>query len=112
MRRMLDPKETGGSIKLYNHFVHVAPKDGGEILFNYTSTDETKLTKENIILALDGKFLTCQGYVEVENSAKTAEYMYVINNEFGVKWIDLTTLVGSVKTITIRNVEDKVYPVS
>ena len=112
MRRMLDPKEAGGSVKLYNHFVRVGPKDGGEIFFNYTSKDETKLTKETIFSTIDGKFLICQGYVKVENSVKTPEYICVFGNEFIVKWIDLTTLVGSTKTIDIEYLSDKVFPVS
>ena len=28
MRRMLDPKEAGGSVKLYNHFINIGTKDG------------------------------------------------------------------------------------
>ena len=111
MRRMLDPKEVGGSVQLYNHFVRVGPKDGGEIFFNYTSTDEIKLTKETILSAIADKSLICQGYVKVENSAKTPEYVYVFNNEFRVKWIDLTTLVGSTKAIDIEYFTDKVSPV-
>ena len=112
MRRKLDPKEAGGSVKQYCHFIRIGPKDGGEIFFNYTSTDGTKLTKETIVSALNGKSIICQGYVEVNDSAKTPEYIYAFNNEISVKWIDLTTLAGSVKTITIQYVEDKVFPVS
>ena len=112
MRRMLHPTKVGGSVKQYCHFIRVSPNDGGEILFNYTSTDETKLTKETIRLALADKYLICQGYIKVNDSAKTPEYIYVFNDEFRAKWIDLTTLAGSVKTIAIQYVEDKVFPVS
>ena len=112
MRRMLDQKTIGGGdVKLYCHFVRIGPKDGGEIFFNYTSTDETKLTKETILSALNGKSLICQGYVKVNDSAKTPEYIYVFDNEFRAKWIDLNTLAGSTKTITIQYFEDKVFPV-
>ena len=112
MRRMIDPTTLGGgSVKQYCHFIRVGPKDDGEIFFNYTSTDDTQLTKETIMPALNGKFLICQGYVNVNNSPKTPEYIYVANNEFRTKWIDLTTLSGSVKTIDIQYFEDKVFPV-
>ena len=114
MRRMLDPKTIGGGgdEKLYCHHMRVGPKDGGEIFFDYYSKNETKLTKETIISAIEGKALICQGYVKVDGSVKTPEYIYVENKEFNAKWIDLTTLAGSVKTIDIQYFSDKVFPVS
>lgn len=112
MRRMLDPTEVGGDGKQYCHFVEVDPKDGGEIYFNYTSTDATKLTKETILSALTGKFLICNGYVKVNDVAKTPEYIYVSVNQLATKWIDLTNLGSGTKTIDIDYLDDKVYPVA
>ena len=88
MRRMLDPKEAGGGgedKKLYCHLIRIGPKDGGEIYFNYTSTDETKLTKETIFPAIKSKNLICTGYVKINDSAKTLEYLYTyedIHNKY------------------------------
>ena len=82
MRRMLDPKEAGGSVKLYNHFIDIGTRDSEEICFNYTSTDETKLTKETILSALRDKKLICTGYVKVNDAAKTTQYISAYNNGF------------------------------
>lgn len=114
MRRMLDPTKVGGGgdKKLYCHHMRVGPKDGGEIFFDYYSTNEAELTKETMISAIEGKSLICQGYVKVDGSVKTPEYITVFNKECDVKWIDLATLVGSTKTIDIRYFSDKVFPVS
>ena len=117
MRRMLDPKEVGGgSVKQYCHFIRFSPNDGGEICFNYTSTDETKLTKETIAPALIGKKLICTGYVKINDAAKTIQYVYGFNDGFhdvvSVKWIDLTTLANSTKEINISYISDKVFPIS
>ena len=112
MRRMLDPKEVGGGGEQYCHFVEVAPKDGGEIYFNYYSTDKTKLTKETIVKAIEGKALICGGYVNVKGSAKTVEYINVLRNMLSVKWIDLTTLATSTVEFSISYINDKVFPVS
>ena len=111
MRRMLDPKEAGGSVKQYCHFISINPEDGGEIYFNYTSTDGAKLTKETIGSALNGKPTICQGYVQVDGSPKTPEYISSLNNVVFVKWIDLTSLVGSTKDINIKYFTEKVFPV-
>ena len=111
MRRMLDPKEAGGSVKLYDHFVRVAPRDGGEIYFNYITTNGTEFTKETMLSAIKDKPLICGGYVKVNDSAKTLEYIYVYNTILRVKWIDLTTLSNSTKDIDIRYIEDQVSPV-
>ena len=117
MRRMLDPtKVGGGSVKQYCHFIDIGTKDGEQICFNYTSTDETKLTKETIPSALKDKKLICTGYVKVNDAAKMIEYIYVSNDGFNdvvrVKWIDLTTLSSSTKDIRISYISDKVFPVS
>ena len=112
MRRMLDPKEAGGSVKLYNHFIEVNPNDGGEIYFNYISTDATKFTKATIIKAIEGKALICGGYVNVKGSAKMVEYIKVLRNMLSVKWIDLTTLSSSTVEFNISYIDDKVFPVS
>ena len=114
MRRMLDPKEVGKGGEQYCHFVEINPNDGGEIYFNYYSTDKTKLTKATIVSALAGKFLICEGYVQVNGSTKTPEYIYGSTNklELGVKWIDLTNLTASVKDIDISYVSDIVFPVA
>ena len=118
MRRMLDPKEVGGGgedKKLYCHFIDIATKDGEQIYFSYTSTDETKLTKETIASAIKGKKLICTGYVKVKDVAKTLEYVYVSNDGFNdvvsVKWVDLATLANSTKDIDISYMTDKVLPV-
>ena len=115
MRRMLDPKEAGGSVKQYYHFIEISTKDGEQICFNYTSTDETKLTKETIASALIGKKLICTGYVKVNNAAKTIESLYGSNDGFNdvitVKWVDLTTLANSTKDINISYITDRVFPV-
>lgn len=115
MRRMLDPKEVGGSVKQYYHSIEIGTNDSEQICFNYTSTDETKLTKETIASALIGKKLICTGYVEVNNAAKTIEYLYGVNTGFHdvvrVKWVDLTTLANSTKEINISYITDKVFPV-
>ena len=110
---MLDPKEAGGGGKLYCHFIQVYVKNGGQIFFNYYSKDGTKLTKQTIMSAIDGKSLMCQGYVRIKESAKTANYVYVYNKrEFNVKWIDLTTLANSTEAINISSLTDTVSLVS
>ena len=111
MRRMLDPKEAGGSVKLYNHFIEIRPNDGGEIYFSYSSTDKTKLTAATIVSAIKGKRLICNGYVKINGSAKTLEFIYVVNTELMIKWVDLTDLASSVKPIGISMVSDTVFPV-
>ena len=111
MRRMLDPKEAGG-VKLYNHFITVVPKDGGEIYFNYISTDKTEFTKETMLSAIQDKFLICGGYINVQGSAKTIEFVKVFRKKvFSVKWVDLTTLADSTKEIDISYIDDTVFPV-
>ena len=116
MRRMLDPKEAGGSVKLYNHFIEIGTKDSELICFNYTSTDETKLTKGTILSALKHKALICAGYVKVNDAAKTPQYIYAYNNGsndmLSVKWIDMATLSNSTKDIRISYLTDQVFPVS
>ena len=119
MRRMLDPKEAGGSVKLYCHFIDISTNDGEQIGFNYTSTDETKSTKETIFSALKDKKLICTGYVKVNDAAKTPQYIIVSNNGFKdllrVKWVDMATLANStkdIKDINISDITDKVFPVS
>ena len=112
MRRMLDPKEAGGSVKQYCHFIEISTKDSEQIYFNYISTDETKATKETIVSVLKDKKLICTGYVRVNNAAKSIEYIKVLRTELSVKWIDLTTLANSTKEITISYMDDKVFPVS
>ena len=116
MRRMLDPKEAGGSVRLYNHFIDIGTKDDEQIDFNYISTDETKLTKATILSAIKDKNLICTGYVKVHDSAKMIEYISAYNNGFNdvarVKWVDLTTLANSTKDINISYITDNVFPVS
>ena len=116
MRRMLDPKEAGGSVKLYCHFIDVSTKDGEQIGFNYTSTDETKSTKETIFSALKDKKLICTGYVKVNGAAKTPQYITTYNTGFKdvlrVKWVDMATLANSTKDINMSDITDKVFPVS
>ena len=116
MRRMLDPKEvSGGDKKLYCHCIDIGTNDGEQICFNYTSTDETKLTKETILSAIKDKKLICTGYVKVKDAAKTLQYIYVYDNGFHsvltAKWVDLTTLANSTKEISISYMSDKVFPV-
>ena len=115
MRRMLDPKEAGGSVKLYSHCIEIGTKDGEQICFNYTSTDETKLNEKTILSALKDKKLICNGYVKVNDAAKTAQYTSVYNTGFKdvlrVKWIDLATLANSTKDISISYMTDRVFPV-
>ena len=115
MRRMLDPKEVGGGgVKLYCHFIFIGTNDGEQISFNFTSADETKLTKETIISAIKDKQLICTGYVKVNGAAKTLEYIFAYNDGFkdvlSVKWVDLTSLANSTKDIQISFMSDKVFP--
>ena len=111
MRRMLDPKEAGGS-EQYCHFIEIHSNDGGEIYFNYYSTDKTKLTKETIVSAIKDKRLICNGYVKINGSAKILEFIYVVGNELATRWVDLTNSAASVKIIGISNLNDTVYPVA
>ena len=110
MRRMLDPKTIGGS-EQYCHFIEIHSNDGGEIFFNYYSTDKTKLTKTTIVSAIKGKRLICNGYVKINGSAKTLEFIYVSGNDLATKWVDLTDLTSSVKVIEISYLSDIVFPV-
>lgn len=118
MRRMLDPTKIGGGEdkKLYCHFIEIGTKDGEQIDFNYTSTDETKLTKQTIASAIKDKKLICTGYVKINDAAKTLQYIYASNDGFNdvvrVKWVDLTTLANSTKDINISYITDKVFPAS
>ena len=121
MRRMLDPTKVGGGEdkKLYCHFIEIDTKNGEQICFNYTSTDETKLTKETIFSALKDKKLICTGYIMVRDAAKRLQYIYVANDGFNdllrVKWVDLTTLANSTEDIytsRISFIDDKAFPVS
>ena len=116
MRRMLDPKEAGGSVKQYCHFIDIGTKDGEQICFNYISTDETKSTKETIFSAIKDKKLICNGYVIVDDAAKTPQYIYAyyngFNNVLRVKWVDLTTLANATKDTYISYITDSVFPVS
>ena len=111
MRRMLDPTKVGGS-EQYCHFIDIHSNDGGEIYFNYNSTDKTKLTEATIVSAIKGKRLICNGYVKINGSSKTPEFIYVVGNELAVKWVDLTDLSASVKIIGISNLNDIVFPVA
>ena len=111
MRRMIDQKELGGS-EQYCHFVEIHSNDGGEIYFNYYSTDKTKLTKETIVSAIKDKRLICNGYVKINDYAKTLEFIYVVGNELATKWVDLTNLSASVRIIGVSNISDIVFPVA
>ena len=72
----------GGDGKLYCHFIEIDTKNREQICFNYTSTDETKLTKETIFSALKDKKLICTGYIMVRDAAKRLQYIYVANDGF------------------------------
>ena len=111
MRRMLDPKEAGGSVKQYCHFIEIDSNDGSEIYCNYYSKDKTKLTTATIVSAIKGKRLICNGYVKINGNAKNLEFIYVVGNELAVRWVDLTDLSSSVKIIGFSSISDIVFPV-
>ena len=110
MRRMLDPKEAGGG-EQYCHFIEIISNDG-EIYFNYYSTDKTNLTTATIVSAIKGKRLICNGYVKINGSGKTPEFIYVVGNELAIKWVDLTDLSSSVEIIGVSRLNDTVFPVA
>ena len=96
MRRMLDPKEAGGSEKLYCHYISFASDSnskGGYITINYYSKKKDKFTYDTFKKEFDDKkHLACGGYIHDGSNYFTALYLELAKSgpfaDINVRYLD------------------------
>ena len=77
----------GGSIQLYRHHIYLSYKDNynnyGYVYFDYDSTNPEQFTLDTLIIAMEGKAVTCSGYLIITNT-RIAINITSINNQLQV----------------------------
>ena len=108
MRRMLDPKEAGGSINLYCHTITISKPSEGYIVFNYYTAKSEQFTIYTLPAELNNKYISCNGNIKPEinslsltitgnnghllvrcmDKTSTSSSNYIINYNSGYNLID------------------------
>lgn len=84
MRRMLDPKEVGGS-NLYCHRIKLTDTQNNMITLNYFSNSDIPFTRSSLQTKLGNHHLGCSGAITSRTSGTkvkyVAAYLYVSSNK-------------------------------
>ena len=112
MRRMLDPKEVGGSgITLYRHTICISTGDGSEACFDvYRKTDE-KFTLTTFKKYIEDKHFACSGMVKHNNQWLPIDFVWGFMGSIYCEWLDLTTGTKNSESLYIVKIQEHVLPV-
>ena len=111
MRRMLDPKEVGGSSTIYMHCIQIYGKGFGNVYTVCYNTNPEPFTMQSFQKFMIGKSLPCTGKISVNGVAKPRILDLEYTNYVEVWYYDLDNPSGYLSVgIKQANIQDKVSP--
>ena len=115
MRRMLDPKEVGGDVKLYCHRIKLTDTPNNKITLNYFSTSDVPFTRSSFKTKIVNHDLPCSGAISTTSSGTKVRYIptYFYFNDgktISCSVIDLDTNTNRQVNLDSYNFYDDVVP--
>ena len=115
MRRMLDPKEAGGDVKLYCHRIKLTSTPNNMITLNYFSTSDVPFTRSAFTAKLVNHHLPCSGAISSTGGGTKVKYIptYFYFNDgktISCSVIDLDTNTSRQFNLDTFNFYDDVVP--